>query len=64
MTDVGIAGPLCPVCGRVAQSREERLEPVVWHGRDHGWRRRIITYRHADGSQHRVPGAAVFDERR
>ncbi len=59
--ELGEAGLVCPVCGRVAMGRHERLEPVVFEGRSFGWRRRIITYQHADGTQHRVPAAAVFD---
>ena len=58
---IGTAGPVCPVCGRVARSRHERLEPVVWQGRGYGWKRQIITYTHDDGSAHRIPGAAVFE---
>jgi len=55
--DVGV----CPVCRQPVTGRGERLEPVVWQGRDYGWKRRIVTYTHVDGTTHRVPGPAVFD---
>jgi hypothetical protein len=57
-----LSGLLCPVCGLVAHSRQERSEPVVNAdtGRQLGWTRLIATYTHDDGTEHRVPLGPIF----
>lgn len=50
---------LCLVCGRPCAAKWTRDEPV--HTSDGGrWKRRIVTYRHPDGRECRVPLGALF----
>ncbi len=55
-------GPMCTFCGRLALSRVEEKERVVnpETKRNLGWDRLVAVFEHADGTQHRVPIAAVF----
>jgi hypothetical protein len=52
--DLGRAGPVCPVCGRVAWWTVIHPESV-----DAETRRLIRTYGHPDGTEHRVPVGPV-----
>lgn len=55
--------PRCPVCGQPTLDVRERVERVVWAGRDYGWARRMLEYVHVDGwPPHRVPAGMIFSE--
>jgi len=61
---LGVAGVVCPVCGRLAMSTHVRLERVSHDTRDYGWAKWIKTFVHDDSCEHRIPLGPVFEVKR